>query len=193
MAEVAANDDLDITGQTLSKEAQLNKLDDLWEQYLYWIDEYQKTRKQLSEALSSGFFSLAQANFKNTSGARYGLDHYDERMKAVHRVVMEPGDEPWVFEVVKDKKTTTASNEFTAAVHKTSDEQSKAETDAMEQISVDPLRWFGILVPQALRDTQTNFTQATEGPIPRLATITRRMRNLEFKISRRKKTIKKLK
>jgi hypothetical protein len=58
--------------------------------------------------------------------------------------------------------------------------------------SVDPLRWFGILVPPALRSTQSSFIAAIEGPIPQLANISRELRSQEIEIGRVRKQIKKL-
>lgn len=55
---------------------------------------------------------------------------------------------------------------------------------------VDPLRWFGVLVPPALRSAQGSFIQAVEGPVPRLLNIVRDMRSLESDISRLRKEIK---
>jgi hypothetical protein len=56
----------------------------------------------------------------------------------------------------------------------------------------DPIRWFGILVPPALRSAQASFISAVEGPIPQLATIARDMRTQEIEIGRVRKQIKKL-
>ncbi|KAI7314536.1 hypothetical protein KC326_g5000 [Hortaea werneckii] len=74
--------------------AELNdRLDDLWVKYLDCLDQYQRAQESVQKALSSGFFSLAQANFKSSAGRRYGQDFYDERMKASKRVqIMENGD-----------------------------------------------------------------------------------------------------
>ncbi|KAI7332507.1 hypothetical protein KC315_g4631 [Hortaea werneckii] len=75
--------------------AELNdRLDDLWVKYLDCLDQYQRAQESVQKALSSGFFSLAQANFKSSAGRRYGQDFYDERMKAFKRVqIMENGDD----------------------------------------------------------------------------------------------------
>jgi hypothetical protein len=70
--------------------------------------------------------------------------------------------------------------------NETKDEEKKSEK------STDPLRWFGILVPPALRTAQTTFLGAIEGPIPQLATIARDMKTQEIEIGRVKKQIKKL-
>lgn len=57
---------------------------------------------------------------------------------------------------------------------------------------VDPLRWFGILVPPTLRSAQSGFVSAVDGPIPQLATVVRDLRSQEIEIGRVKKQIKKL-
>lgn len=36
--------------------------------------------------INQGYFSLAQANFNNSSRTRYGPDYYDERMQALRTV-----------------------------------------------------------------------------------------------------------
>ncbi|KAF2724704.1 hypothetical protein K431DRAFT_281651 [Polychaeton citri CBS 116435] len=61
------------------------KLDQLWASYLNFLDTYQKAQNDVSKHFSSGFLSLAQANFKAPSagrGVRYGQDYFDGRMKA---------------------------------------------------------------------------------------------------------------
>ncbi|KAI7539438.1 hypothetical protein KC331_g9756 [Hortaea werneckii] len=75
--------------------AELNdRLDDLWVKYLDCLDQYQRAQESVQKALSSGFFSLAQANFKSSAGRRYGQDFYDERMKASKRVqIVDNGDD----------------------------------------------------------------------------------------------------
>ncbi|KAI7283496.1 hypothetical protein KC345_g2945 [Hortaea werneckii] len=75
--------------------AELNdRLDDLWIKYLDCLDRYQRAQESVQKALSSGFFSLAQANFKSSAGRRYGQDFYDERMKASKRVqILETDDD----------------------------------------------------------------------------------------------------
>ncbi|KAE8379236.1 hypothetical protein BDV26DRAFT_260045 [Aspergillus bertholletiae] len=68
----------------------LRSLDDLLEQYLFLLDRHQKLQAELATTLSSGFLSLAQANYSCPPGRRYGADYYDERMKATRRVDLEP-------------------------------------------------------------------------------------------------------
>lgn len=55
----------------------------------------------------------------------------------------------------------------------------------------DPIRWFGILLPQALRNTQRSFADAVEGPVVNLVTLTTELRSLEIEIGRLRKQIRK--
>ena len=56
---------------------------------------------------------------------------------------------------------------------------------------IDPIRWFGILVPQALRNMQRSFADAVEGPVVNLVTLTKELQSLEIEIGRLRKQIKK--
>jgi hypothetical protein len=77
--------------------------------------------------------------------------------------------------------------------HRSSQEPEKAKEEAKStEKPADPLRWFGILVPPALRTAQSTFVSAVEGPIPQLATIVKDLRTQEIEIGRVKKQIKKM-
>jgi hypothetical protein len=54
------------------------------------------------------------------------------------------------------------------------------------------LRWFGVLVPPALRFAQSNFITAVEDTVPQLANVARVLRNQEIEIGRVRKQIKRL-
>jgi coiled-coil domain-containing protein 115 len=56
----------------------------------------------------------------------------------------------------------------------------------------DPLRWFGILVPPALRSAQSAFISAMDDPIIRLIASQRAMRQLEIEIQRTRKAVRKV-
>lgn len=64
------------------------QLDALWIQYLTLLDEYTKAQAAIQKHMSSGFFTLAQANFKSSRG-RYGQDYYDERAVATTRIKID--------------------------------------------------------------------------------------------------------
>jgi hypothetical protein len=73
--------------------------------------------------------------------------------------------------------------------------ESKPNQNDQDQSStktVDPIKWFGILVPEALRQTQKHFSEAVESPLPRVANVIRQMRQLENEIGRQRKAVKKV-
>lgn len=43
----------------------------------------------------------------------------------------------------------------------------------------DPIYWFGILIPPALREAQQSFIEAVQSPVPRLVSVAAEMRHLE--------------
>jgi hypothetical protein len=51
----------------------------------------------------------------------------------------------------------------------------------------DPIRMFGILVPQALRTAQSESIKVAETIIPKLATVNKQMEALEIEIRRKRK------
>ena len=63
---------------------------------------------------------------------------------------------------------------------------------ARSKTSLDPLRWFGILVPPELRRAQALFTASVEGAIPDGIDSARRMREIEVEIRKLRKEIRKI-
>jgi hypothetical protein len=96
-----------------------------------------------------------------------------------------PKEEPSGSEVTEEHAkeepdTKTAPNE----------EPQKSDSENTSK-PVDPIRWFGVLVPPALRSAQTSFVTAVEGPILELSTLEKDMRQQEIEIGRARKQLKK--
>ncbi|KNG85874.1 hypothetical protein ANOM_003649 [Aspergillus nomiae NRRL 13137] len=100
----------------------LRSLDALLERYLHLLDRHQKLQAELATTLSSGFLSLAQANYTCPPGRRYGADYYDERMKATRRVAFNANERGVIRELelppssTKDVEASSvgeSSDEFT--------------------------------------------------------------------------------
>ena len=64
-------------------------------------------------------------------------------------------------------------------------------TDIGSRITHDPLNWFGILVPPALRNSQVGFKDAVADLIPALANLSREMREVEMEVRRTRKKLRK--
>ncbi|RAL06433.1 uncharacterized protein BO80DRAFT_396319 [Aspergillus ibericus CBS 121593] len=122
----------------------LQSLDNLLERYLHLLDQHQKLQAELGSKLSSGFFSLAQANYTCPPGRHYGADYYDERMKATKRVSLQPPTnltaERYTIDAENSPEADTKDGNSkpifeikTVAVQHTEDESEtddKAESDA---------------------------------------------------------------
>ncbi|KAK4869807.1 hypothetical protein LT330_005531 [Penicillium expansum] len=97
-------------------------LDTLLEKYLHLLDRQQKLHSSLAERLSSGFFSLAQANFSSPPGRRYGPDYYDGRMKATRKISIqsEPNTEKSTNDPQeKEDITALPVSEYTFSINTT--------------------------------------------------------------------------
>lgn len=65
------------------------------------------------------------------------------------------------------------------------------ETETGSKMTRDPLDWFGILIPPALRTSQGNFKDAVSGLLPALASISKEMREVEIEVRRARKRLRK--
>lgn len=143
-----------------------DQLDEFLEKYLNLLDAYERARKDLSQNLSSGFISLAQANF-SSSGPRIGQDLYDDRTQASRRVA------------ISDSLQISVTSESLAK-----EEQSDAKV-------VDPIKWFGMMTPPALKSSQASFVRAVESSIPNLINLASEIKALEISIGRLQKSLRK--
>lgn len=68
------------------------------------------------------------------------------------------------------------------------DEHAKGKSSQRSSSSIkDPLHWYGVLTPLALRQTQACAIDAVERVIPRLVTVDAAMRDLEIEVRRARK------
>ncbi|KAK4211943.1 hypothetical protein QBC37DRAFT_425866 [Rhypophila decipiens] len=78
---------------TTSTAALGSTIDTLLQRYLILLDEYTTLRSKLNQLQSGIYQNIARANFSAERGIRYGQDHYDERMQALRRVVIQSAGE----------------------------------------------------------------------------------------------------
>ncbi|KAI9857704.1 MAG: hypothetical protein M1813_008125 [Trichoglossum hirsutum] len=160
-------------------------LSQLLEHYLALLDQYQSLQVKLSKLLSSGYISLAETNFLSSERIRYGQDFYDERMQATKllRINFPSGEDSFVpsFELAQPGQDAPKPESKTNLV---SDNVSPPL--AQQRASNDPLHWFGILVPPALRTAQREFIGAVD-VLPKLAQVISQMDSYERKIEEARK------
>ncbi|KAG0637906.1 hypothetical protein HOY80DRAFT_970267 [Tuber brumale] len=161
-------------------------LDQLYLTYLDTVDTYQTLRASLATHFSKGFLTLAQANYNSTSGGRrYGTDFYDERMTAIRGVGVGGGVfECKLLEFEKEEEEEEQKEETKDTDREGSEmdtlENPKEQTPAIDPR--DPIRWFGILVPPALRQAQSEFTLSVQTIIPQLTTTISKLALLSSEI-----------
>ncbi|KAL8925599.1 MAG: hypothetical protein Q9172_002169 [Xanthocarpia lactea] len=183
------------------KQTLMGDLDVLLERYLDLVHQYNSLHQSTSKEFASGYLSLAQANFSNHNRLRYGQDFYDDRMQASTKfLVKPPTDEP--FDDAGDEQLLKYTLSLVAVQPASSPETTKSTVDEASTESQtdmeskpptsDPLKWFGILVPPALRASQNSFKNAVTEKITLLANLSNEMRSMEIEIRRIRKKIKKL-
>lgn len=178
-------------------------IDALLERYLYLLDEYTTLRTKLGQLQTSMFQNLARANFSAERGMRYGPDSYDERMQATRQVRISLADDVPAFgvatcdELSSNEATKTPPSDPPAEAQvetENSDEAASASEEkagkggeAKKQSSKDPLRWFGVLTPLPLRQTQGCAIEAVEQVIPKLVSLSATMQDVEIQVRRARK------
>ena len=120
----------------------------------------------------------------------------------MHRTVLpSPSDRSpkFTIETQKDYSEKAKDNTSAAAVKAasaTGEQESKVDdaesASTVKETFRDPLRWFGILVPPALRATQENFSHAALDSIPALASVNEEMRTVEDEIKTKRQEVAKL-
>ena len=104
-----------------------DQLDALWIRYLTLLHDYTNAQAAIKKHMSSGFFTLAQANFKSNRG-RYGQDYYDQRAVATTRVNLQAKNESISLKV--EKRPITTAEQPTA-------ESAKENSSASEKKDVE--------------------------------------------------------
>ncbi|KAJ4422449.1 hypothetical protein N0V82_002899 [Gnomoniopsis sp. IMI 355080] len=158
-------------------------IDALLEHYLALLDEYTTLRAELSRLQSATFQNLARANFTAERGVRFGQDHYDARMQAGRRVELRDTGANVTVEVVKVVAEPVPGSETSGSEEKAQEEKPSAKG----QNPKDPIRWFGLLTPLALRQTQASAIDTVDRVIPRLVAVDTEMRRLEIEVRRTRK------
>ncbi|KAL8812157.1 MAG: hypothetical protein Q9200_001237 [Gallowayella weberi] len=202
MTEISLQSGVDPQESLYVKKTLLDGLDSLLERYLDLVHRYCSLQQDVAKDFASGYFSLAQANFSNHNRLHYGQDFYDDRMQALTTFYINPStdeldDSTTVEQSLHDTISLTTmpptgkSAETRQTIQKEDSETSQRETSSEPAIP-DPLKWFGILVPPALRATQMSFKHAVIEAIPLLVNLTNEMKSMEIEIRRMRKKIKRL-
>ncbi|KAI1457231.1 hypothetical protein F4805DRAFT_198951 [Annulohypoxylon moriforme] len=176
-------------------------IDKLLERYLHLLHEYTTLRDQLSSLQTGMYQNIARANFAAERGLRFGQDHYDERMQASRRVVIVKDNDDQessvpIFTIAAEpikelgKEVAAADNDDDArgvVSGEEKDQDADASVASKKIRRKDPLRWFGLLTPMALRQAQAQSIEAVEQVIPKLVSVNAEMAQVEIEVRRARK------
>lgn len=106
------------------------------------------------------------------------INYPEEHMKSMKKVQVSEDDDSAVFTVAKVPSTETLSAVESTEIRKRNIKQSTESGDINEEMKKlkidkndkvtekssiqDPIKWFGVLVSPALRQSQTSFQKAVE-------------------------------
>lgn len=195
-----------------------DRLDGLWTQYLQLLDDYTAAQASIQKHLAAGYFSLTQANFQS-AGKRYGRDSYDDRAVALTRVEVTDGGKVTIEKAEESRReegdverrqnrngaeavqqmpspSPTPEPESKTATAKSSasaDNDAASEETSADSITLkEPLRWFGILIPQSLRSAQKSFSSTVldQDGVAKAVNAACGMRDVEAEVRKLRKAIK---
>ena len=139
-------------------------LDELAVRILDLMNQYIACKMNLENHIRSGCLDLAKARYLTSNRNISSLQLPSEDaigVTAKFRVLSSTSnqDDVKIFESVRNEVEI-----LTQGMEKVSlaNDDSSIKTKRLKQISNDPLKWFGILVPQDLRNSQKMFEKCLE-------------------------------
>ncbi|XP_033763141.1 coiled-coil domain-containing protein 115-like [Pecten maximus] len=186
-----------------SKEIE-EKLDGLVLEFFSTLEDLYKAQSCLNEEMKNGFLQMSRARY-NMGAKAISQSQYDEHKMAASVKVVIDDDNKGGNAFVINNVTRSVKSEIpekdtaveTVGLRKRNVQKSEQDTEEKEpanqkdknpgetNISVDkkrlpdPLNWFGVLVPQSLRQSQASFKQAVEQAV--------NIANLKLKIAELRK------
>lgn len=99
------------------------------------------------------------------------------------------------IKVIDTLSTNGRNRDLLQRPEKTADQDTDdapREADEESKSIRDPLHWFGVLIPPALRASQSHFKNATMENIPALVSLEKELSEVEIEVRRTRKRLKKV-
>lgn len=180
------------------------RLDEVLVEFFECVGELYKEQANLENIMKNGFLMMSRARY-NMGAKSVGVSQYDENnMKASKMVLITDNDDDncvnKMFELVnanscldeslKDpvseglRQRKSGGKEKVETIGSENEEQLTQKNSNNTKKNNDPIKWFGVLVPQSLRQSQAYFKQATDSVI--------KVSNLKSKVMHLKEQYKSL-
>lgn len=161
------------------------RLDEVLVEFFECVGELYKEQANLENIMKNGFLMMSRARY-NMGAKSVGVSQYDENnMKASKVVLITDNDDDncvnKMFELVnsnscldeslKDpvseglRQRKSGGKEKVETIGSENEEQLTQKNSNNTKKNSDPIKWFGVLVPQSLRQSQAYFKQATDSVI----------------------------
>lgn len=153
------------------------QLDDLAIKVLLLMEDLMKCKHQMEEAMKSGYFNIAKTRYitGNKTVCTLQLPSEDKDVSALSTIISQREDMSGVQYKRYELQTMSPSSKLSQEnetkgetvrkrtnVSDNEKESSSDSTDVKNTKYEDPIKWFGILVPQNLRLAQSSFKLALE-------------------------------
>ena len=158
--------------KSLTKSDVHSQLDELALQLLLLCQNYIDTKLQLENFMKEGFITMAQA--RNSMGgpstvSALQLPNEDwEDFEATKKVTLSECKRQEInvkfnyLSLETGATSKTVENLDSGLVNRKNKTEGKEDDDQKKQKVKDPLKWFGVLVPQTLKQSQKHFSKAVE-------------------------------
>ena len=125
------------------------KVDEALRAYLRCVDSYQTAQAEVEAACKAGVMDMSRARRSmGQSGRAVSQLQYPARIKSRVRVTVDENREGGVIQIDRDPARSI-----------------EADADLEPVGGGDPIRWFGVLVPQHLRSSQKSFVRGLESAV----------------------------
>ncbi|XP_076086503.1 vacuolar ATPase assembly protein VMA22-like [Mytilus galloprovincialis] len=183
------------------------RLDEVLVEFFECVGQLYQEQADLENIMKSGFLMMSRARY-NMGAKSVGVSQYDENnMKASKLVLVTDKDDDdshsvdKMFELVNTnscldkslidpvseglRQRKSGGKDNVETIGSENVEQSTQNNSNNTKNYKDPIKWFGVLVPQSLRQSQAYFKQATDSVI--------KVSNLKSKVIHLKEQYKTLK
>lgn len=170
----------------------IKELDDMALRMLQLMKEYIDVKRTLEELIKSGSLHLAKSRYimgnRNVSALQLPTEDSNEFSALAKVLSVKDSPDEIVFDLNRLSLSDLSKN--LKSRHSKPDKSETEETNNLENSINDPLKWFGVLVPQNMRQAQSSFSKALEFVIQGTnlqLEMTRLKTNYDIKLEMKKK------
>ncbi|CAH1402509.1 unnamed protein product [Nezara viridula] len=172
----------------------MKDLDDMAMRMLQLMKEYIDVKRTLEEFIKSGALHLAKSRYimgnRTVSALQLPAEDSNEFTALAKVLSVKDSSDEIIFDLNRLSLSDFSKN--VKSRHPKPDKSGSEETNDLNNCIQDPLKWFGVLVPQNMRQAQSSFSKALEYVIQATnlqLEMARLKVNYESKLDKKKKIL----